>query len=237
MNSDQVILKAESLRISFGQSTTNYALKDLSFELSAGEILGVVGESGSGKSLMSLAIMGLLPPGATIGAESRIKFGTSDEVDLLKLTESEKRAYRGKLIPMIFQEPMTSLNPVMTCGEQVAESMKHHLHYSKTEAKARVIDLFREVDLPRVEEMYDAFPHQLSGGQKQRVMIAMAMACDPVLIIADEPTTALDVTVQRTVLDLLKKLCKSRGVGMIFITHDLGVVAEIADRSIAAIAA
>ena len=232
MSSEKALLSIKNLQIAFGSGATQQvALQNLSFDLKSGEVLGIVGESGSGKSLTSLAIMGLLPKGARVSEQSSILFRTADQtVDLLRVSEEKRRSFRGKRMAMIFQEPMTSLNPVMTCGEQVAESLVHHLKTTAREGRIRTLDLFREVDLPRVEELYDSYPHQLSGGQKQRVMIALALACDPDLIIADEPTTALDVTVQKRVLELLKQLCRKRGVGMVFITHDLGVVSAIADQ-------
>lgn len=210
------------------------AVDGVSFTLHKGEILGIVGESGTGKSVTSLSVMRLVksPPGRISEGEmiyhSR-KFGT---VDLLKLNEEQFRHYRGNEIGMIFQEPMTSLNPVYTCGEQVAEAILLHQRCTPKTAKQRTIELFKEVQLPRPEIMYDTYPHQLSGGQRQRVMIAMAISCNPTILIADEPTTALDVTVQSTILDLLKKLQRERGMSIMFITHDLGVIAELADRVI-----
>src|SRR5690606_30698024 len=152
------------------------------------------------------------------------------QIDLLQLQEKQLSKLRGNRIAMIFQEPMTSLNPVISCGEQVAEALRLHLKLSKKKAKEKTLEWFREVKLPRAEELYDSYPHQLSGGQKQRVMIAMAMCCEPEVLIADEPTTALDVTVQKTILELIKKLQQKHGMAVIFITHDLGVVAELADK-------
>ncbi|HKK38503.1 MAG TPA: ABC transporter ATP-binding protein, partial [Cryomorphaceae bacterium] len=206
-------------------------LKEINFILQKGETLGIVGESGSGKSLTSLAIMGLLPSSAKI-QKGKIHFGEgAKRINLLDLkAEKDFQKIRGNRISMIFQEPMTSLNPVQRCGDQVAEIIRLHKKSSKKEAHQSVINLFRRVELPRPEEIYNSYPHQISGGQKQRVMIAMAVACEPELIIADEPTTALDVTVQKRILELLRELCAENDSGLIFITHDLGVVSEIADR-------
>jgi peptide/nickel transport system ATP-binding protein len=232
MKSEGALLSVEQLSISFGTGTNKKeAIANISFELKRGETLGIVGESGSGKSLTSLAIMGLLPAGAIIDKGS-IWFAPEDGnlMDITTASDDEIRSIRGQRIAMIFQEPMTSLNPVHTCGSQVAEAIIHHLKLSKAEAKARTISLFKEVELPRPEEIFESFPHQISGGQKQRVMIAMAMCCEPDIIIADEPTTALDVTVQKKILDLLNKLKSKNNMGLIFITHDLGVVAEVADH-------
>ena len=207
------------------------AVDDISFKLEKGETLGIVGESGSGKSVTSLSIMRLIsePPGKISGGE--ILF--SDEgkqTDLLKLSIKQIRLFRGSKIAMIFQEPMTSLNPVYRCGKQITEVIKLHKKISSSEAKKQTLALFEEVLLPRPAEIYNAYPHQLSGGQKQRVMIAMAISCNPSLLIADEPTTALDVTVQKTILELLKQLQQKYGMSIIFITHDLGVIAQIAKR-------
>lgn len=201
------------------------AVSDVSFSIGAGKVLGIVGESGSGKSVTSFSIMRLHDPGATkIGGE--IDF---EEVDLLDLSPEEIRRYRGNKIAMIFQEPMTSLNPVFTCGEQVKEAIILHQKADSQTAKAKTIALFKEVQLPSPEQVFKSYPHQLSGGQKQRVMIAMALSCNPSLLIADEPTTALDVTVQKTILQLLLKLKTERRMAMIFISHDLAVISEIAD--------
>lgn len=208
------------------------SVDNISFKLSKGETLGIVGESGSGKSVTSLSIMQLIanPPGEIVGGEIIFDHPTKGKFDILKKTEKEMRDIRGNDISMIFQEPMTSLNPVYTCGDQVMEAILLHQKVTKKEAKEKTIELFRTVMLPRPEEMFDAYPHQISGGQKQRVMIAMALSCNPTVIIADEPTTALDVTVQKTILDLLRKLRDEHGTSIIFITHDLGVIAEIADK-------
>lgn len=197
----------------------------VNFSLEKGKVLGIVGESGSGKSVTSFSIMRLHDTKNT-KIKGEIDF---DKIDLLNLSEDEIRKYRGNKIAMIFQEPMTSLNPVFTCGEQVREAIMLHRRVDKATAKSQTIALFNEVQLPRPENIFDSYPHQLSGGQKQRVMIAMALSCDPELLIADEPTTALDVTVQKTILDLLARLKKERNMAMIFISHDLGLMSEIAD--------
>ena len=203
-----------------------HAVKNLSFNLNKGETIGIVGESGSGKSVTSLALMRLLNADQTqIQGEVLL-----DNINLLGLPEKDMRAIRGNRMAMIFQEPMTSLNPVLTCGFQVAEAVKIHLNFNKKEAKKRTIELFNEVQLPRPEAIYDSYPHQLSGGQKQRVMIAMALSCNPEILIADEPTTALDVTVQKTIIELLLRLKAERDMSLIFISHDLGVIREIAER-------
>ena len=208
------------------------AVDGISFSLKKGETLGIVGESGSGKSVTSLSIMRLIPspPGKISSGEIIYNSAHHGTVDILKVPEKELRNFRGNEISMIFQEPMTSLNPVFTCGDQVMEAIILHQKVSKKEAAERTLALFTEVQLPRPEDIMKSYPHQLSGGQKQRVMIAMAMSCNPSVLIADEPTTALDVTVQKTILDLMKKLQEKHGTSIIFITHDLGVIAEIADR-------
>jgi peptide/nickel transport system ATP-binding protein len=206
------------------------AVDDVSFTVHKGRTLGIVGESGSGKSVTSLSVMRLIPdpPGRIVGGKAL--FHEDGKVtDLLTLPEDTMRSYRGNRIAMIFQEPMTSLNPVFTCGDQVVEAIKLHQNVSAEEARSRALHLFKEVQLPRPESMMTSYPHQLSGGQKQRVMIAMAMSCNPALLIADEPTTALDVTVQATILDLMRDLQRKHAMSMMFITHDLGVIAEIAD--------
>ena len=230
---EQTLLEINNLSISFSSSKTEQdAVKNLSYIISKGKTLGIVGESGSGKSVSSLSIMGLLDPKANIKSGSITYLAEGNKVDLLKLNKQEMRKYRGKEIAMIFQEPMTSLNPVIKCGEQVAESIRLHQKKTRKEAKKQVIEWFNEVQLPRPEEIYNSYPHQISGGQKQRVMIAMAMCNHPKLLIADEPTTALDVTVQKTILELIKRLQQKHQMSVIFITHDLGVVAEIADEVI-----
>jgi len=222
------MLNVNNLKIQFlnkEDRSWSAAVNTISFHVEKGKVLGIVGESGSGKSVTSFSIMRLHDPQAT-KIDGSIQF---EDVDLLKISSEEIRKYRGNKIAMIFQEPMTSLNPVFTCGEQVKEAITLHQKLSSKDAKAKTIALFNEVQLPRSEQIFDSYPHQLSGGQKQRVMIAMALSCNPELLIADEPTTALDVTVQKTILDLLLKLKTERQMAMIFISHDLGVIAEIAD--------
>jgi peptide/nickel transport system ATP-binding protein len=229
------LLHVDHLSIGFRQGLEiRPAVNDSSFWVYAGKTLAIVGESGSGKSVSSLSIMKLLHPEKTVFSSGRFLFdasileGISAENNVLP-NNSLLEQLRGKRIAMIFQEPMTSLNPVLTCGEQVAEVLIKHMGFSREKARQKTRSLFEEVKLPRAESMLDQYPHQLSGGQRQRVMIAMAIACEPKLLIADEPTTALDVTVQKEVLTLLRTLQQSRNMGMIFITHDLGVVEEIAD--------
>ena len=209
------------------------AVDKISFTLYRGETLGIVGESGSGKSVTSLSIMRLLlMPSADIAGGQVLFYPKNGgaAVDLLRLSEKEMQAYRGRELAMIFQEPMSSLNPVFTCGEQVCEAILLHRKIGKKEAKQEVIDIFKRVQLVEAERIFDAYPHQLSGGQKQRVMIAMALSCKPSVLIADEPTTALDVTVQKAILELLHQLQHEEEESTIFISHDLGVIAEVADR-------
>ncbi|QXU43959.1 ABC transporter ATP-binding protein [Pedobacter sp. D749] len=223
------MLNVEHLNIDFynqDEKTWFKAVKQISFNVKKGTVLGIVGESGSGKSVTSFSIMRLHDEGAA-KITGEIDF---EEISLLNLSSNEIRQIRGNQISMIFQEPMTSLNPVFTCGYQVAEAIMLHREVDKAEARKHTIELFNEVQLPRPEKIFDSYPHQISGGQKQRVMIAMALSCDPKLLIADEPTTALDVTVQKTILQLLLKLKQERNMAMIFISHDLGVVNEIADE-------
>ncbi|MBK6291472.1 MAG: ABC transporter ATP-binding protein [Ignavibacteria bacterium] len=207
------------------------AVNDVSFTVHKGRTLGIVGESGSGKSVTSLSVMRLIqtPPGRITGGKALFHEDDGLVTDLLTISEEKMRTYRGNKIAMIFQEPMTSLNPVFTCGDQIIEAIRLHQNVSKDVARERTLQLLKEVKLPRPESMMTSYPHQLSGGQKQRVMIAMAMSCNPSLLIADEPTTALDVTVQATILDLMRNLQRQHGMSMMFITHDLGVIAEIAD--------
>ena len=202
-----------------------HAVDDVSFRVDEGRTLGIVGESGSGKSVTSLSIMRLLAGSAKIESGSISLLGK----DLVGLPEPDMRKLRGDRVSMIFQEPMTSLNPVFTVGEQVMEALRLHQGLSKADARQRTIELFDEVGIPDPETRVDSYPHQMSGGQKQRVMIAMALSCDPELLIADEPTTALDVTIQAQILDILRRLRDTRGMSILFITHDLGVIAEIAD--------
>ena len=202
------------------------AVDDVSFYLDRGELLGLVGESGCGKSMTALSIMRLVaPPGRIVGGE--ILF---DGKNLLKLSNAQMRDVRGNDIAMIFQDPMTSLNPVFTVGEQIAEALRLHRGLSRKNARKGAVEAMREVSIPDPELRVDDYPHQLSGGMRQRVMIAMALACDPKLLIADEPTTALDVTIQAQILELLDNLRKTRDLAVLLITHDLGVVAEVADR-------
>jgi peptide/nickel transport system ATP-binding protein len=277
----EVLLDIRNLVTEFRtDSETVKAVNDVSFSIRAGETVGIVGESGSGKSVTSLSVMGLIPnpPGEITGGEIIYHSRKNGAIDLTKLSEKEMRQYRGNEIAMIFQEPMTSLNPVYTCGEQVMEAIIQHKDfptvskgrnfadtilkwtfriffflniwairswinskytgprsfYTKKQkiAREQVLELFRQVQLPDPERIFNAYPHQISGGQKQRVMIAMAMSCNPQLLIADEPTTALDVTVQKTILELMKDLQSSHNMSIMFITHDLGVIAELADRVI-----
>jgi peptide/nickel transport system ATP-binding protein len=208
------------------------AVNDVSFTLHRGETIGIVGESGSGKSVTSLSAMRLIPDPPGRIASGQINFYQKDGsvVDLTKISEDEMRKYRGNEISMIFQEPMTSLNPVFTCGDQVVEAIVLHQKVTKQQAREITLRMFEKVKLPNPQRILDAYPHQLSGGQKQRVMIAMAMSCNPSVLIADEPTTALDVTVQATILNLMADLKKEIDSSIMFITHDLGVIAEIADR-------
>jgi peptide/nickel transport system ATP-binding protein len=210
------------------------AVDNISFTLDRGQTVGIVGESGSGKSVTSLSVMRLIPdpPGKITHGEIIFHSPEGGAADLLKLSARDMRTVRGNDIAMIFQEPMTSLNPVFTCGDQVMEAIILHRKVSKAEAKNQTIQLFKKVQLPRPESIFDTYPHQISGGQKQRVMIAMAMSCDPAILIADEPTTALDVTVQATILDLMRQLQEENDMGIMFITHDLGVIAELADKVI-----
>jgi peptide/nickel transport system ATP-binding protein len=206
------------------------AVNHVSFSLTKGKITGIVGESGSGKSVTSLSIMRLISKHNGFNEGEIILNDSGRELNLLTLSEAEMNHYRGNKIAMIFQEPMTSLNPVYTCGDQVSETIRLHQKTDKATARSRTIELFKEVQLPRPEQLFDSYPHQLSGGQKQRVMIAMALSCNPEILIADEPTTALDVTVQKTILELLKRICSERQMTMIFISHDLGVISELCDE-------
>ena len=221
------ILDVLGLNISFGENKQKTSVvHDIDFSLYENEILAIVGESGSGKSVTSKAIMGLLQDKNT-HIKGRINF---EETSLLSLSSKEFAKLRGNDIAMIFQEPMSALNPSLTCGFQVAEILLHHKKVSASEVKKEVLQLFEKVKLPRPQDMYTSYPHQISGGQMQRVVIAMAIACKPKLLIADEPTTALDVTVQKEILQLLKDLQKQTGMSMLFISHDLALVCELADR-------
>ena len=228
----QPLLRINDLSIDFvSESGTTSALKNISLSVDRGEMFAIVGESGSGKSVTALSILRLLSKTANLKS-GKIIFSEDgkNEIDLTSLPNKELQKIRGNKIAMIFQEPMTSLNPVFTCGDQVAESLQLHKKTSFAVAKQEVIDWFRKVKLPQPERVFSKYPHQLSGGQKQRVMIAMAMCCKPSLLICDEPTTALDVTVQKNILELIKELQEEQKMGVIFITHDLGVVSEIADK-------
>lgn len=220
------VININKLSVSFEtdhQKTT--VVKAISFEINENEIVGIVGESGSGKSITSLALMGLLPHNAIV--EGELLF---EELSLKDKSNKEWRKIRGNQISMIFQEPMSSLNPSLSCGFQVKEIILQHQNISDKEAKRRVLELFEQVKLPRVSSLYNQYPHQISGGQKQRVMIAMAIANQPKLLIADEPTTALDVTVQKTIIELLKELQAQNGMSILFISHDLTLISEIAQR-------
>ncbi len=233
MAQNQILLEVKNLVTEFRTDDgVTRAVNDISFTLNRGETIGIVGESGSGKSVTSLSIMRLIPnpPGRIVSGEIIFHKRDGSTVDLTKISEVEMRKYRGNEIAMIFQEPMTSLNPVFTCGDQVMEAITLHQNVSKEKAKDITLKMFEKVKLPNPQRILDAYPHQLSGGQKQRVMIAMAMSCNPSILIADEPTTALDVTVQATILDLMAKLKGEIESSVVFITHDLGVIAEVADR-------
>jgi len=229
----ETLLEIKNLVTEFRtEDETIKAVNNVSFTLSRGETIGIVGESGSGKSVTALSVMRLIPnpPGKISGGEIIYHSRKLGAVDIVQLSEKEMRTLRGNEIAMIFQEPMTSLNPVYTCGDQVMEAILLHQKCSKKAAREKTIDLFKEVQLPRPDDIFESYPHQISGGQKQRVMIAMAMSCKPSILIADEPTTALDVTVQATILDLMLKLQREHEMGIMFITHDLGVIAELADK-------
>lgn len=221
------ILEIENLVVEFDTASGPFrAVDGVSISVDQREVLAIVGESGSGKSVSMLAVMGLLPWTAKVSAD-KMSF---DGRDLLSLSATERRKLVGKDVAMIFQEPMTSLNPCFTVGFQIEEALRVHLQMDKPTRRARAIELLRDVGIPEPEERLRSFPHQMSGGQNQRVMIAMAIACNPKLLIADEPTTALDVTIQKQILDLLMRLQAEHGMALIMITHNMGVVAETADR-------
>lgn len=225
------LLQINNLQIDFvTENGTVTAVRDVTLTINRNEIVGIAGESGSGKSVTSLSILRLLSSKSARYVQGEILFSpdVKEQINLVDVGPAALRGIRGKQIAMIFQEPMTSLNPVFTCGDQVMEAIRLHGNISAGEAKRRTIHLFEKVKLPDPARIFDRYPHQLSGGQKQRVMIAMAMSSNPSLLICDEPTTALDVTVQKTVLELIKELQRETGMGVIFITHDLGVIAEIA---------
>jgi dipeptide transport system ATP-binding protein len=221
------LLNIKNLTVKFATATGSFTAVDgIDVHVDRGEVLAIVGESGSGKSVSMLAVMGLLPDTATITADEM----TYDGRDISNLSDTERRHLIGREITMIFQEPVASLNPSFTVGFQIEEVLRLNLGLSRNEAHTRALDLFRAVGIPEPETKINAYPHQMSGGQCQRVMIAMAIASNPRLLIADEPTTALDVTIQKQILDLLMKLQEDYGMALILITHDMGVVAETADR-------
>ncbi len=223
----QPLLRVEDLRVEFVGRRTVRAVRGLTYELGPGEALGLVGESGSGKSVSALSLLRLLPERATRVTAAHIEFQGRE---LMGLTSAELEDIRGDRIGFVFQDPLVYLNPVLTVGEQIGESLRRHRSASTTEAMARGAALLTQVGIPKAESRLKDYPHQFSGGMRQRAMIAMALACQPVLLIADEPTTALDVTIQAQILDLLRKLRQQQGMGLLIITHDLGVVAGIAER-------
>jgi len=234
---DNLILQVRDLDVAFRIDRKHEpfrAVKGISFDIPTNSTVALVGESGSGKSVSAMAILGLLPENAIIPAQSQIRYfsGGGDPAgrDLLKCSPAELRGIRGKDISVIFQEPMTSLNPVFTVGEQIAESLRLHMGMTGAQARTRVVELLNEVGIPNPQLRVNSYPHEMSGGQQQRVMIAMAIACEPKLLIADEPTTALDVTIQKQILDLIAGLQEKHQMSVLFITHDLGVVGEIADH-------
>ncbi|GER75092.1 ABC transporter ATP-binding protein [Weizmannia acidilactici] len=221
------LLKVDGIKTEFKtEKGTVTSVDNVSFELNEGETICLVGESGCGKSVTSLSIMQLLERNGKV-SQGSIEF---EQTNLLDLTEAEMRKIRGNRISMIFQEPMTSLNPVLTIGDQLTESIRLHMGYGKKQAKAYAVEMLNKVGIPRAEEIFGDYPHRLSGGMRQRVMIAMALSCKPKLLIADEPTTALDVTIQAQILKLMKELREESKTAIILITHDLGVVAEMADK-------
>jgi len=229
MTTSEHLLQVQDLRVSFrvDKHNTFEAVKGISFDVPKNRTIALVGESGSGKSVSAMAILGLLPENASIPAASRVLYGGED---LLKATPQRLQAIRGKDISVIFQEPMTSLNPVFPVGEQIGETLRLHMGLTTKQAATRAVDLLAEVGIPNPQLRVRSFPHELSGGQQQRVMIAMAIACEPKLLIADEPTTALDVTIQKQILDLIAGLQQKHHMAVLFITHDLGVVGEIANH-------
>ncbi len=225
------VLDVSNLRVGFRSRTSSVtALRDVSFTLHPGRTLALVGESGSGKSVSSLAIMGLLPPnGSVSGGTIRYRGRTGDALDLTAASAAQMRALRGAEIAMIFQEPMSSLNPLFTVGDQIGEMLLLHSDLDAAARRKRVLEMLDLVEIPAAATRMGNYPHELSGGMRQRVMIALAMVCNPTLLIADEPTTALDVTIQAQILDLMRRLQKDLGMSILFITHDMGVVAEMAD--------
>ena len=228
MSDSDTLLEIENLKVVFhgDRGRTTHAVDCVDLSVRRGRTVGLVGESGCGKSVTALAVMGLLDKGSA-EVSGRIRFNGTD---LLSLSDREMRDMRGDRLAMIFQEPMTSLNPALSIGEQIAETLIRHRGLSRQKARTRAVDLMRQVKIPSPERRIDDYPHRLSGGMRQRAMIALALACDPQLLIADEPTTALDVTVQAQVLDLLRDLKTSTGTAIVLITHDLGVVAEVCDE-------
>lgn len=221
------LLEVKNLRTTFvSKGIRTQAVRGVSFSVDRGDILGIVGESGSGKSVLMKTVIGILPENAEIESGSIV----FDQRDLTTLSEKELRQLKGKEIAMVFQDPMSALNPLKKVGEQVEEILIRHRHLNKAEAKAEVINLLRKVEIPTPEKRVDQYPHEFSGGMRQRVLISMALACNPKLLIADEPTTALDVTIQAQILELLKELQKQNGMSIILITHDLGVVANMCNR-------
>jgi oligopeptide transport system ATP-binding protein len=225
--SRQPLLSVQDLRVEFWTSRgTIYAVNGISFDIAPGETLGIVGESGCGKSVTALSLLGILPRAGKVRSGSALFGGR----DLLKLSDSELRSVRGREIAMIFQDPMTSLNPVLTIGRQLREALETHFDMNRKEATERVVELVDRVGIPSARERIKDYPHQFSGGMRQRAMIAMALACKPKLLIADEPTTALDVTIQAQILDLLRELVAEEDAALILITHDLGVVAGMCER-------
>ena len=221
------LLSVDELRVEFWtQRGTVYAVNGVSFDIAAGETLGIVGESGCGKSVTSLAILGILSRNGRVTSGRAVFEGR----DLIGLSDRELRRIRGRDIAMIFQDPMTSLNPVLTIGRQIRESLQTHLGLDRKQAEARAVELLKQVGIPEARDRVGDYPHQFSGGMRQRAMIAMALACEPKLLIADEPTTALDVTIQAQILDLLRSVVAERDTALILITHDLGVVAGMCER-------
>jgi peptide/nickel transport system ATP-binding protein/oligopeptide transport system ATP-binding protein len=221
------LLSVRDLTVTFrAEGRTQTAVDRVGFDVAAGEVLGIVGESGSGKSVTALAVMGLLPANGRVASGEILFEGT----DLLRLPARKMRDLRGRRIGMIFQEPMTSLNPVFTIGDQIVETIVHHERLGRQAARERAVDMLARVGIPSARRRLDDYPHQMSGGMRQRVMIAMALACSPRLLLADEPTTALDVTIQAQLLDLLNDLRREFGMAVVVITHNMGVIAEFADR-------
>ncbi|MCD6366935.1 MAG: ABC transporter ATP-binding protein [Bacteroidales bacterium] len=225
------LVEIQNLSVAFeNEGEERKVIDNLSFEIPAGKVLGILGESGSGKSLTALTLMHLLPKNAIIKQGKIHFFDEENTIDWLALTKKEQETVRAKKVAMIFQEPMTSFNPTLKLGKQVVETIIENLHFSSGKAKEKTISLFEEVKLPDPEKIFGSYPHEVSGGQKQRVMIAMALASEPELLIADEPTTALDVTVQKSILDLLKQVQQQRNLTVIFISHDISVLSEISDK-------